>query len=69
MDRIIGIVEEAVDGIFKILEGSEYATLDLLLGELGKAPLDGVEPGGQVGLKRKTKRGCSPSQAMKLTCL
>ena len=42
----VGVVEEAVDGIFEFPQGSEYAALETLLCELGKEPLDSIEPGG-----------------------
>jgi len=42
----IGVVEEAVDGIFEFPQGSENAALETLLCELGKEALNGVEPGG-----------------------
>ena len=42
----IGVVEEAVDGIFEILEGAEHAALKALFGEFREEALDGVEPGG-----------------------
>ena len=41
----VGVVEEAVDGIFEFPQGSKYATLETLLCELGKEALDSVEPG------------------------
>ena len=41
----IGVVEEAVDGIFELPQGSENAALETLLCKLGKETLDGVEPG------------------------
>ena len=41
----VGVVEEAVDGIFEFPQGSEYAALETLLCELGKEALDSVEPG------------------------
>ena len=41
----VGVVEEAVDGIFELPQGSEYAALETLLCELGKEALNGVEPG------------------------
>jgi hypothetical protein len=41
----IGVVEEAVDGIFEFPQGSENAALETLLCELGKEALDSVEPG------------------------
>jgi hypothetical protein len=42
----IGVVEEAVDGIFEFLEGAEHAALEALFGEFREEALDGVEPGG-----------------------
>ena len=42
----IGVVEEAVDGIFEFLEGAKYAALEALFSELCKEALNGVEPGG-----------------------
>ena len=42
----VGVVEEAVDGIFEFPQGSEYAALETLLCELGKKALDSIEPGG-----------------------
>ena len=36
--------EEAVDGIFKLLDGSEHAAFEASLGELGEEAFDGVEP-------------------------
>ena len=41
----VGVVEEAVDGIFEFPQGSENAALETLLCELGKEALDSVEPG------------------------
>jgi hypothetical protein len=38
----IGVVEEAVDGIFEILEGMKHAALDALFGEFRKEALDCV---------------------------
>ena len=43
----VGVVEEVVDGIFEFLQGSEYAALEMLLCELGKEALNGVEPGSR----------------------
>ena len=42
----IGVVEEAVDGIFEFLEGAKHAALEALFGEFRKEALDGVQPGG-----------------------
>ena len=42
----IGVVEEAVDGIFEFLHGLEHATLEALLCEVGEEALDGIEPRG-----------------------
>ena len=42
----IGVVEEAVDGIFEFSQGSEDAALETLLCEIGKEAFDSVEPGG-----------------------
>ena len=42
----IGVVEEAVDGIFEFLEGAEHAALKALFDEFREGALDGVEPGG-----------------------
>src|SRR6202158_5120871 len=41
----VGLVEEAVDGIFEFPQRSEHAALETLVGELGKETLDSVEPG------------------------
>ena len=43
----IDVVEEAVNGIFELLEGSEHAAFEALFCEGGKQALDGVEPGGR----------------------
>jgi hypothetical protein len=40
----IGVIEEAVDGIFELPQGSENAALETLIRELGKEALNGVEP-------------------------
>jgi hypothetical protein len=42
----IGVVEEALNGIFEFLKGVEHATLEALFGEFRKEALDGVEPRG-----------------------
>ena len=41
----VGVVEEAVDGIFEFPQGSECAALEALLGELGEEAFNSVEPG------------------------
>jgi hypothetical protein len=41
----IGVVGEAVDGIFEFPQGSENAALETLRCELGKEALNGAEPG------------------------
>ena len=41
----VGVVEEAVDGIFEFPQGSEHTVLETLLRELGKEAFDSVEPG------------------------
>jgi hypothetical protein len=41
----VGVIEEAVDGFLKFVEGSEHAALETLLCELGEEALDGIEPG------------------------
>ena len=36
----IGVVEEAVDGIFEFLKGAEHAAFEALFGEFRKEALD-----------------------------
>jgi hypothetical protein len=40
----VGVVEEAVDGLFEFPQGLKYAALETLLCELGEEALDSVEP-------------------------
>ena len=72
-DEGLGVVvvlgEEAVDGGLQVDDGVEDAALEAPLGELGEEALDGVEPGAEVGVKWKVKRGWRASQARTLGCL
>jgi len=43
----IDVVEKTVDGIFKLLEGSEHPPFELPLTKGGKQAFDGVEPRGR----------------------
>jgi hypothetical protein len=54
--HLICLCEEAVDSGLEIDDGSEDATFQAPLGQLGEVTLHGVEPGAQVGVKWKTKR-------------
>jgi hypothetical protein len=49
----IGIVEEAVDGMFEFLEGAEYAALEALFGEFRKEAnfLDEADPSANGPVK------------------
>ena len=40
----VGFVEEAVNGIFELLQRSEYAALEPFLCEVGEEAFDGIEP-------------------------
>ena len=42
---LIVLGEEAVDGVLKIYDGPEDATLEAPLGEFRKEPFHGIEPG------------------------
>jgi hypothetical protein len=52
----VGIGDEAMDRIFEVLHGAKDPALEATLGELEQT-FDGVEPGREVGVKWKTKRG------------
>jgi len=41
----VGVVDEAVDGLLKFLEGTEDAPLETPFGEQREQAFDGIEPG------------------------
>ena len=42
----IGVVGEAMDGVFEFVQGLEHATFEPFLCEVGEEALDGIEPRG-----------------------
>ncbi len=45
----VGVIEEAVDGVFEFAQGSEHAMFEAFHCEFGEEALDGVEPGSGCG--------------------
>lgn len=51
------LVHEAIDGSLNIADGSEDATLEALVGELGEEAFDGIQPGGRGWCKVEGQSG------------
>jgi hypothetical protein len=65
----IGVVEEAVDGIFEFLEGAEPAALEALLVSFAKKLSTALSQEADVGVKWKTNRGWFSIHSRTLGCL
>ncbi len=54
-------LDVACDGVFELGNGFEDAAADSSASDRREKPFDGVEPGGDVGVKWKVHRGCVAS--------
>jgi hypothetical protein len=67
----IGVVlrDEAIDGGFKVVDGSEDAAHQAPAREFGEEPSTALSQDAEVGVKWKVQRGWQASHARTLGCL